>query len=95
MSPEEFVLWVIGLIVFALLSAVFVSAQSSDPPKVFAICLAIDCIVVVAAAVIGVACYAIAWAWRNPTVIVILVILGILAYFKYGTSDILPEGEKR
>jgi hypothetical protein len=94
MPPEELALELIGLFVFSLFSGIVISAQSSNPPKVFMICLAIDCIVVIAIALIGVACYVIAWGWRNPAVIGILAISGILVYLKYRSGNILPQGEK-
>jgi len=95
MPPEELALELLGLFVFAVFSGIVICARSSDPPKVFAITLAISCAVVIAIAIIGVACYALAWVWRNPTTISILVIGGLLMYgYLKSRSKVSAQGEK-
>lgn len=94
MPPEEFALFLLGLIVVALSSSMLTSARSSDPQKVFVITSVISCAVVSAVAIIGVACYVIAWLWRNPAVVGILVIASFLIYLKF-RPDALLRGEKK
>lgn len=80
MPFEEFVLYVLGLFAFAVFSGLMIGAQSSNPLKSMATLLASSVIIVVCVALIGLLCYAIAWAWRNPLIVIGMAICGFLAY---------------
>jgi len=96
MPLEEFALFLLGLIVVALSSSMFVSAQSSDPQKVFVITSVISFALVSVVAIIGAACYVIAWLWRNPMVSVgLLILVGLLIYLESRRTNVLSQGEKR